>query len=123
MSVAKSSLVMAGGTIASRILGFIRTVVLALTIGVTTDAADAFGVANQLPNNVYAIIAGGVLSAVLVPQIGEDPAGPWLEGAAVLRVVAETVRPDGRVEVTVEARPGVLTGAARGFVRLRVAAR
>jgi putative peptidoglycan lipid II flippase len=69
MSVAKSSLVMAGGTITSRIIGFFRTVVLALTIGVTTDAADAFGVANQLPNNVYAIIAGGVLSAVLVPQI------------------------------------------------------
>ena len=69
MSVAKSSLLMAGGTITSRILGFARTVVLALTIGVTTDAADAFGVANQLPNNVYAIIAGGVLSAVLVPQI------------------------------------------------------
>jgi putative peptidoglycan lipid II flippase len=69
MGVARSSIVMASGTIASRILGFIRTVVLALTIGVTTDAADAFGVANQLPNNVYAIIAGGVLSAVLVPQI------------------------------------------------------
>ena len=69
MGVAKSSLLMAGGTITSRILGFIRTIVLALTIGVTTDAADAFGVANQLPNNVYAIIAGGVLSAVLVPQI------------------------------------------------------
>lgn len=69
MGVARSSIIMAGGTIASRLLGFIRTVVLALTIGVTTDAADAFGVANQLPNNVYAIIAGGVLSAVLVPQI------------------------------------------------------
>ena len=69
MSVAKSSLLMAGGTITSRVLGFFRTIVLALTIGVTTDAADAFGVANQLPNNVYAIIAGGVLSAVLVPQI------------------------------------------------------
>jgi len=69
MSVAKSSLLMAGGTVVSRILGFVRVVVLALTIGVTTDAADAFGVANQLPNNVYAIIAGGVLSAVLVPQI------------------------------------------------------
>ena len=69
MSVATSSLWMAAGTIASRILGFIRIVILALTIGVTTDAADAFGVANQLPNNVYAIIAGGVLSAVLVPQI------------------------------------------------------
>jgi putative peptidoglycan lipid II flippase len=69
MGVARSSIIMASGTIASRALGFIRTVVLALTIGVTTDAADAFGVANQLPNNVYAIIAGGVLSAVLVPQI------------------------------------------------------
>jgi putative peptidoglycan lipid II flippase len=69
MSVAKSSLLLAGGTITSRILGFIRMIVLALTIGVTTDAADAFGVANQLPNNVYAIIAGGVLTAVLVPQI------------------------------------------------------
>jgi putative peptidoglycan lipid II flippase len=60
---------MASGTIVSRILGFARAVLLAVTIGVTTDAADAFGVANQLPNNVYAIIAGGVLNAVLVPQI------------------------------------------------------
>jgi putative peptidoglycan lipid II flippase len=60
---------MAAGTVVSRILGFTRAVLLALTIGVTTDAADAFGVANQLPNNVYAIIAGGVLNAVLVPQI------------------------------------------------------
>jgi putative peptidoglycan lipid II flippase len=65
----KSSLVMASGTIVSRILGFARSVLLALVIGVTTNAADAFGVANQLPNNVYAIIVGGVLQAVLVPQI------------------------------------------------------
>ena len=62
-------MIMASGTIVSRILGFVRAVMLALTIGVTTDAADAFGVANQLPNNVYAIIVGGVLNAVLVPQI------------------------------------------------------
>ena len=61
-SVGRSSLVMASGTIVSRILGFIRAVMLAATIGVTTDAADAFGVANQLPNNVYAIIVGGVLN-------------------------------------------------------------
>ena len=65
----KSSLVMASGTVISRILGFARSVMLAMVIGVTTNAADAFGVANQLPNNVYAIIVGGVLQAVLVPQI------------------------------------------------------
>ncbi len=69
MSTGRSSLIMAAGTVTSRVLGFVRAVLLAATIGVTTDAADAFGVANQLPNNVYAIIAGGVLNAVLVPQI------------------------------------------------------
>ena len=69
MSVARSSLIMASGTIISRVLGFARAVMLAAMIGVTTNAADAFGVANQLPNNVYAIIAGGVLNAVLVPQL------------------------------------------------------
>ena len=69
MSVARSSLLMASGTVISRVLGFARAVLLAAMIGVTTDAADAFGVANQLPNNVYAIIVGGVLNAVLVPQL------------------------------------------------------
>lgn len=68
-SVTRSSLVMASGTIVSRVLGFARAVLLAAAIGVTTDAADAFGVANQLPNSVYAIIVGGVLNAVLVPQL------------------------------------------------------
>jgi len=69
LSVARSSMLMASGTILSRAMGFLRAVILAAAIGVTTDAADAFGVANQLPNSVYAIIAGGVLNAVLVPQI------------------------------------------------------
>jgi putative peptidoglycan lipid II flippase len=69
MSVAKSSLLMATGTLLSRLLGFSRSILLAMAIGVTTNAADAFGVANQLPNNVYAIVAGGVLQSILVPQI------------------------------------------------------
>lgn len=68
-SVARSSMLMASGTIISRVLGFARTVLLAAAIGVTTDAADAFGVANQLPNNVYAIIVTGLLNAVLIPQL------------------------------------------------------
>lgn len=69
MSVARSSMLMASGTIISRVLGFVRTILLAAAIGVTTDAADAFGVANQLPNNVYAIIVTGLLNAVLIPQL------------------------------------------------------
>jgi len=68
-AVGRSSFWMASGTIFSRALGFIRAILLAFAIGVTTDAADAFGVANQLPNNVYALIMGGVLNAILVPQL------------------------------------------------------
>lgn len=69
MSVGRSSLVLASGTVVSRILGFINAVVLARTLGLVGSGADAFALANQLPNNIYAIVAGGVLSAVLVPHI------------------------------------------------------
>lgn len=69
MSVGRSSLILASGTVVSRLLGFINAVVLARTLGLVGSGADAFALANQLPNNVYAIVAGGVLSAVLVPHI------------------------------------------------------
>jgi putative peptidoglycan lipid II flippase len=91
-SVMRSSLVMAAGTITSRILGFARAVLLALAIGVTTDAADAFGVANQLPNNIYAIVVGGVLNAVLIPALvrarrsGDDGRG-FIDRLVTLAIV------------------------------------
>lgn len=66
----RASALLASGTIVSRILGFIKVVVLAAAIGqVASISADSFAIANQLPNNIYALVAGGVLSAVLVPQI------------------------------------------------------
>jgi putative peptidoglycan lipid II flippase len=68
-SIGRSSALLASGTVVSRILGFISAVVLARTLGLVGSGADAFALANQLPNNVYAIVAGGVLSAVLVPHI------------------------------------------------------
>lgn len=69
-SVARASGVMAVGTLLSRVLGFVRAIVLATAIGVTASVgADAFAVGNMLPNNVYMVLVGGVLSAVFVPQI------------------------------------------------------
>ena len=65
----RASALLASGTIVSRILGFVSAAVLAQAIGSTGVGADTFAIANQLPNNIYAIIAGGLLSAVLVPQI------------------------------------------------------
>jgi putative peptidoglycan lipid II flippase len=64
----RASAILAAGTVVSRVLGFVRAVTLTSAIGLVA-AGDAFGVGNQLPNNIYALIAGGVLSAVLVPQI------------------------------------------------------
>lgn len=67
--IGRASMLLASGTVVSRLLGFVSAVVLAQTIGTVGAGADAFALANQLPNNIYAIVAGGVLSAVLVPQI------------------------------------------------------
>ncbi len=67
--VARSSALMASGTLVSRVLGLIRASQLAAVIGLTGLSADAFSVANTLPNNFYLLLAGGILNAVLVPQI------------------------------------------------------
>jgi putative peptidoglycan lipid II flippase len=67
-SLARSSAGMAAGTIASRALGVVRAALQALAIG-TVAAANGWEVANTLPNIVYLLLAGGVLNAVLVPQI------------------------------------------------------
>jgi putative peptidoglycan lipid II flippase len=68
-SIGRASTLLASGTIVSRLLGFVSGIVLAQTLGVTGSAANTFALANQLPNNIYAIIAGGLLSAVFVPAI------------------------------------------------------
>ncbi|WP_217615980.1 murein biosynthesis integral membrane protein MurJ [Cellulomonas sp. GbtcB1] len=65
----RSSLIMASGTAASRVLGVVNTALLGWAIGVTGHIANAFSVANKLPNTLYLLIAGGVLNAVLVPQV------------------------------------------------------
>lgn len=69
-SIGRAGATIAVGTLISRITGLIRSIVLVSAIGsVGSKAADAFGVANQLPNNIYMLISTGVLTAVIVPQI------------------------------------------------------
>jgi putative peptidoglycan lipid II flippase len=68
VSLARNSALMAMGTVVSRLLGFVRTSTLTGVIGIGL-AADTFDVANTLPNQFYLLLAGGVLNAVLVPQI------------------------------------------------------
>ncbi|WP_426322771.1 murein biosynthesis integral membrane protein MurJ [Microbacterium sp. E-13] len=67
--IGRASVLIGAGTIVSRLTGFLRAVVLVSAIGATTAGGNAFAIANQLPNNIYAIISTGLLSAVVVPQI------------------------------------------------------
>lgn len=68
-SLARSSLVMASGTLVSRVLGLLRVSLLTAAIGVTTPAANVWQAANSLPNTIYVLLAAGVLNVVLLPQI------------------------------------------------------
>jgi putative peptidoglycan lipid II flippase len=65
----RSSAVMAAGTMTSRLVGFVRTAMVAAAVGVTGLHADIFNFANTVPNMVYILVAGGVFNTVLVPQI------------------------------------------------------
>jgi putative peptidoglycan lipid II flippase len=66
----RSSVVVALGTLLSRVTGLARIALLAYAIGRGT-LADTYGIANQTPNIVYELLLGGVLSATLVPLFVE----------------------------------------------------
>jgi putative peptidoglycan lipid II flippase len=73
-SLGRASAVLGAGTLVSRITGLVRTIVLVAAIGSFGRPADAFAVANQLPNNVFTIIQTGILTAVIIPQIVKSAA-------------------------------------------------
>ena len=64
----RASSVMAVGTIISRITGFIGGVILIAALG-TALLADAYNVANTMPNILYNLLVGGALTAIFVPQL------------------------------------------------------
>ncbi|GAB3552655.1 lipid II flippase MurJ [Arthrobacter tumbae] len=68
-TTARSSAIMAAGTLVSRILGLVRVALLATAIGTAGAVSDLFPAANNLPTYIFLMIAGGVFNAVLVPQI------------------------------------------------------
>jgi putative peptidoglycan lipid II flippase len=67
-SLVRSSGVMALGTLASRGTGFLRTLVLVYALGVL-GVASAYNNANTLPNTVYDLMLGGILTSVVVPLL------------------------------------------------------
>ena len=67
-SLLRSSGGMALGTMASRLTGFVRNAVLIYAMG-TLLLGDAYNLANTLPNIVYNLALGGILTSVVVPLL------------------------------------------------------
>ncbi|WP_414472528.1 murein biosynthesis integral membrane protein MurJ [Microvirga sp. M2] len=68
MSLIRSSLLVGFGSIASRILGFVRDMLFAQALG-AGPVADAFLTAFRLPNLVRRIVGEGGLNPALVPHL------------------------------------------------------
>jgi putative peptidoglycan lipid II flippase len=83
---------MSAGTALSRLTGFLRIAAMAFALGVAESRlADAYNVANNIPNIVYELILGGVLSSVFVPifvqqLLSSEDEDPWRVTRAVISV-------------------------------------
>lgn len=117
-------MVMAAGTAASRLTGFIALAVLASALGFTR-LTDTYNLANTAPNMVYDLLLGGVLSAALVPLFVEHharddrDADAAVVSVAVIALLAVTVVAILAVPAIVEVytlRSGALAGAEQRMV-------
>ena len=60
---------MAAGTLVSRGLGILRTMLVAFILGNGTRQADILSLASTISNGMYILFVGGAVNTVLVPQI------------------------------------------------------
>ncbi|MBQ9041505.1 MAG: murein biosynthesis integral membrane protein MurJ [Eggerthellaceae bacterium] len=65
-SVAKSTALMSAATLISRVTGLVRTWAMAFALG-NTLVTSAYQVANNMPNVVFDLVAGGLLGAAFIP--------------------------------------------------------
>ena len=107
----RASAVVGIGTLLSRVTGLARTAALVGVLGTTSALADTYNTGNGLPNIVYELVLGGVLSATLVPlfvrRIEEDDR----EGIAAI-LTAGVIALAALAVVSVLAAPLVTAGLA-----------
>ncbi len=93
--VARSTAIMSISTAMSRVTGFVRTWATAYALGVTTLAAS-YSVANNIPNMMYELVAGGVISSLFIPVFLERMAkkGPddaWRYASSLFNLTVLTL--------------------------------
>jgi putative peptidoglycan lipid II flippase len=108
-----------GLTLASRITGFMRDIMLAWVLG-AGPIADAFFVALRLPNHFRAIFAEGAFNAAFVPayarirqQGGADPAKLFADRVFTLLFASQVIV----LAVALIFTPAVIAALAPGFAK------
>ncbi|TLM73689.1 MAG: murein biosynthesis integral membrane protein MurJ [Actinobacteria bacterium] len=69
-SVARSTATMSVATTLSRVTGFVRMWATAYALGATA-MASAYSVANNVPNMIYELVVGGIISSLFIPTFME----------------------------------------------------
>ncbi|MFL6137099.1 MAG: murein biosynthesis integral membrane protein MurJ [Frankiaceae bacterium] len=84
-SLARAAVAIGAVTVAARLVGFARGLVLVRTVGAGC-VGDTYYAANAVPNIVFEVVAGGALASVVVPLL----AGPVQAGdaATVTRIAS-----------------------------------
>lgn len=115
--IAKAAGVMSLATFMSRVLGFMRDMVLAFFFG-ATGISDTFFVAFRIPNLLRELFAEGTMSAALVPVLSEynlkDPAETRRLVRAAMAVVLLVV--GAATLIGIIFAPAVVTVIAPGFL-------
>ncbi|MGH2808227.1 MAG: murein biosynthesis integral membrane protein MurJ [Actinomycetota bacterium] len=71
-SLARSTAVMTAGTVLSRVTGVVRLTAMAATLGIAESRLpDTYNLANTVPNIIYELVLGGVVTSIFVPLFVE----------------------------------------------------
>jgi putative peptidoglycan lipid II flippase len=90
-SLTVAALIVAAGFLGSRLLGLVRSVIIAHTYGTSADL-DAYWVAFRLPDLVFQLLAGATLASAFIPTFAgvrarQGDAAAWRLASSVLNLV------------------------------------
>jgi len=105
-------------TMVARVIGFGRQLVFAHTVG-TGCIGTAYTTANMVPNIIYDIVAGGALTAVVVPVLAGSPRAAVRQTSSALLTWTVLLLLPASALVAVVSGPlvSVLLGGAAGCAR------
>lgn len=119
-STFRNTVVMASGTLVSRVTGFLAAISVAAVLGQGTALPNAYQAANEVPNTIFELLIGGVIGAALLPalvrmrgahdQSGQNAVGTVLIAAGGLLTVAAVFAAPAIASVLTLAEPGLQDG-------------